>query len=371
MSVPTWRMVYADLAGNPLGEVLDAHERKLDFQLLAPNTISFKQELVSAQVVNFLTQKEGLILAYKNGGLAMTAELSSIEVEGADDGLHEFVVVATETMYPRLTHRLLGQSSAGLVGPTTPTDQGLWLMDRLDALNAINPTGLRDGAVTRSGNISGGTWRFKQFMELMQELSATDAGFDFYQRPRNPKTTGLTGVIDIAPVLGTLRKNVVFEYGAGAANARAYKWLIHNEAILNKALVLPPQFPDNAGLKIASASDAPSQAARGLREEVVPSDVSSYALRSQYAALHVALRKVPREQFIIQPAPADGSKRVPQFLRDYNVGDVIRGRVQDQSILMLDAFVRLYGATVTLSDEGMETVDLTLIADQAAASSNA
>jgi hypothetical protein len=160
----------------------------------------------------------------------------------------------------------------------------------------------------------------------------------------------------------------VLEYGTGAANAREYQWLIHNESIINQAYALPPQFPDNVGNKIATATASASIALRGLREEVIPTDLSDYTLRSQLATLHINLRKQPREQFIIQPAQAIGDGRVPEFLDDYNIGDMIRGRVQDQGILMLDAMVRMYGVNVSLSDEGQETVDLTLINDGAATS---
>ncbi len=241
---PRWQFRLFNMAGSPLGEILDAHDRQLSFNLLSPNTITMRMELVSSQVANFLTNKEGLILAYRNGVLAMTAEIVSIEVTGGGDGEHDFTVTAMETMHTRLPKRLLGKSSAGLVGPTNPQDQGGWLALQLEGLNAITNTGLFINAAP-SGTISGGTWRYKPLMELMQELSATSAGFDFYQRPRDPSgaVPGLTGRIDIVPVLGVTRTNVVFEYGTGAANSRAYQWLIHNESEVNDAICLPPNFP--------------------------------------------------------------------------------------------------------------------------------
>jgi hypothetical protein len=371
---PRWRMLYCDYAGNRYGEILDAHERQFNFSLLQPNTISFQPKLSASMTANLLTNREGLILLTRNSTLAMTAELTSIQVTG-DDTDHGYTVVATETMYPRLNKRLLGQSSAGLTGPTTATDQGQWLMDRLEDLNAINRTGLRAGVTVNSGIIAGGTWRYKAFMELMLELSATVNGFDYYQRPRDPlgqigpvSPPGITGVIDIKPVIGQTRKDVIFAYGGVPDNARSYQWNINATNVINKGIVLPPSFPDNAGLKVVTASDATSQSVRGLREEVIPSDLSDATLRTQLAQLHVNLRKVPQEQFIIQPAQADGTKRVPQFLDDYNIGDMIRGRVTDQGLLMLDAMVRAYGAQISLSDEGQETVDLTLINDGAATS---
>lgn len=364
---PKWRMLYTDYAGNPYGEILDAHDRQFNFNLLTPNTISFSPKLSASMSAPLLTNKEGLILLYRNNTHAMTAELSSIQTTG-DESDHALTVTAVETMHARLTKRLLGKSSTGLTGPTSATDQGSWLMDQLDALNAENKTGLRAGNITASGTISGGTWRYKPFMELMQELAATTNGFDFYQRARDPKTTGVTGAIDIKPVIGTTRSNVVFGYGGVPDNARSYEWLVDATNMINRGFVLPPEFPDNAGLKIAQSDNAGSQTSRGLREVVIPSDLNDYTLRSQLLTLHMFIRANPREQFIIQPAYADGSGRVHEFLDDYNVGDMIRGRVTDQGLLLLDAMVRIYGVQVTLNDEGQEAVDLTLINDGASTS---
>lgn len=371
-----WHLLYAAYDGTRYGEILDAHDRQLVFDLLGPNQLSFSPKLSASMTNELLTHKEGLILAYAGKRLAMTAEIASIEASG-DESDHGLTVTAVETMHTRLIKRLLGKSAKGLSGPTSGTDQGTWLMNRLDDLNDVDATGLTRGVVRASGNISGGTWRYKPWMELAQELAATVNGFDFYQRPRDPKFSDLTGVIDIEPVIGTTRDNIVFQYGSqvagepvgpglSPANAREWRWIINHAGMLNRTIALPPSFPDNAGLKIATANNLASQAARGLREEVIPTDLSAYELRLKMAQLHALLRANPREQFIIQPAPADGTKRVPQFLEDYNVGDKVRGRVEDQGLLFLDAMVRVYGVTVSLDDLGKEEIELKLINDGAA-----
>lgn len=357
------------IGGAAQGEILDAHERNFSFSLHSPNTISFNLLPQNQIVTNILLAKAGLITLWRDTTLAMTAELSRVRLNSGEDD-HEVSVVATETMYPRLSHRLVGKSSAGLKGPTSATDQGTWLMQVLQTgtlnLNLEDESSLRPGTITASGNITGGTWRYKPFLELMQELGATVNGFDFYQRPLNPPdwpvTVGaLTGTIDIAPIIGTTKSNVVFEYGLGARNASDYEYLIDSESMIDRAIGLPPEFPDNPGNKVATVTDAPAVASRGLREEVIPTDLNDLTFRTQLAQLHVNLRKQPREQFVIQPSPASGSRPVPKFLVDYNIGDTIRGRVQDQNRLLLDALVRVYGAQVNLDDEGVETIDLTVI----------
>lgn len=363
---PKWRMIYTTYSGVRYGEILDAHDRVFNFSLLGPNNLTFRQELVNPLTEEILTNREGLILVYRDRKLAMTAEIGSVQVSG-DDNDHQYTVTATETMWTRLAKRLLGKSAAGLKGPTSPTDQGQWMMyTNLASLNGINATGLGPGTVDRSGDISGGVWRYKSFMELLTELSATTAGYDFYQRPRDPSAAaGLTGVIEIKPVIGDVRPNIVFQYGSGISNARSYEWITDTTQIINRAVALPPDFPDSPGLKVAETADAASIILRGMREEVIPTDLSSLYLRQAMAGLHVKLRKTPKETFVIQPQSSSGTASVPEFIEDYNVGDIVRGHVQDQSLLMLDAMVRVYGVTASVSDEGQETIDLTLINDGA------
>jgi hypothetical protein len=46
---------------------------------------------------------------------------------------------------------------------------------------------------------------------------------------------------------------------------------------------------------------------------------------------------------------------------DYDVGDMLRGRVNDQNLLLLDGVVRVYKAEISLDDTGVEEVKLTTV----------
>lgn len=356
-------MVLTSFANANVGEILDARDRAFDFRLNQAGTIAFKQDLASPQATQLLSQEEGYIKLYRGATLAMVAEITSLETVADEDG-HSVACVATESMWVRLAKRLIGKSSAGLKGPTSATDQGTFLNTTLADLNTANNTGIATtGTITASTTITGGVWRYKPFLELVQELAASVNGFDFWQVPVDPAggVPGRTGTFNIAPLKGTTKANVGFEYGDGLHNADSYQLLIDNSQLINQDYVLPPSFPDNPGLNVVNATDAASVTSRGLREEVVPSDLNSDTLRTWIAGEHILVRKKPRKQFVIQPSIDDDTGRVPEFLVDYTTGDTIRGRVRDGELLLLDATVRVYGAKIEPDDEGLERVSLTLV----------
>jgi len=288
-------------------------------------------------------------------------ELAS-EAAGTDQE-HSIAVTATETMWVRFQKRLVGKSVQGLTGPSGATDQGEWLHDQLAALNAANSTKIQPGSVTPSANITGGgPWRYMPFLELIQYLSSTINGFDFWQTALQPEAFGQTGLFNIAPLRGTDKsETVVLEYGVNSNNARDYRYIIDSSRIINRGIVLPPSYPDSTGLEVVTEDDATSQTTRGLREEVLQVDLTNTALRTDYAEEAVFLRKQPRELFILNPSTDDGTGRVPNFKTDYDLGDIIRGRVVDTGVILLDALVRVYGVKVSLDDEGQETIDLMLV----------
>lgn len=371
---PDWRIglcshltsAYANNA-TFVGEIQGARERQFGFMLNRPGTVSFKLDLDAPFATDILAQKQGLITLYRKGVLAMTAEIQSVEAIG-QEGDHSIQVNAVETMWVRLQKSLIGITASGYAGPTSATDQGTWLVSTVLALmngggyyGFTGKTGINAGTVTASGNIAGGTWRFKPFMELMQELAASTSGFDFWQTPRDPLTQATTGLLNIAPVKGAVKTNVVFEYGTGAANASAYRFVRDASQQVNYVHILPPGFPDSAGLKLASTVDGTNLSANGRLHEVVSSELNALSMRQTLADENVAIRKNPREQFFITPAAYVGDDRVPEPLVDYTTGDIVRGRVLDQGLSLVDAQVRIYGIVVSPTDEGMEEVELVLV----------
>ncbi len=353
---PVWRMLYTDLDGNVIGEIENASARRFSFMLNHPNLISFKLDLRDRLLKEFLSRKTGLILLFRNRSLKMTAELTGAELARGSDNDKALAITATETMWPRFQNRLVGKSREGYA-VTTPTAKGAVLTALLDILNFEDDTGLRVGTDTTTNTITGGPWRYKPMIELMQELSGTLNGFDFRQVPANPLGTGITGYLDFTPVIGQTRDNAIFEFGTGKYNVKDYRWVVDRTGLINRAFALPSDFPDSAVLEVASQSDATQITAEGLREAVVSQDLKDYDLRVQLAAEHIAVRKFPMERFFFTPAPNIDLEP----LVDYDVGDTIVGRVKEQGVIALNAQVRCYGITVEPNDEGQELVNLTLV----------
>jgi hypothetical protein len=364
---PLWRMVLADLAGNPVGELFDVRDRRFSFMLNHPGTATFEVDLINPMAAELLTRKEGLILIYRGTTLRMVAELMTMEVAGTggEQNEHSISCTALETMWVRLQNRLVGKSNLGVntLGMNGADidgniDRGLMVWKLLDTINAESPTGINFGSLQTTSTINAANaWHYKPFLELLQEVSGTASGFDFRQVPIQPAGTGVTGSLDIRANLGVARPNVIYEYGFGKANAKDYKWIVSRENLINRGIALPSGFPQAGALEVATVSDATSITARGLREAVVSSDLLEYDLRQQLATEHVALRKLPMERFFFQPAL--NAEYVP--LDDFELGDTITGRVYDEGILRLAADVRVYGVTVEPDNLGNENVSLTLV----------
>jgi hypothetical protein len=316
---------------------------------------------------------EALVIVLTRAGVVkMVAEVQSVEYVG-DQGEHTLAVTAMSSMWVRLAKALVGKGYEGLKGPTSATDQGTWLaggagsvLAGINAESSAHTWITTNGTITASGNISGGVWRYTPLMDIIQELSASTSGFDFWQDYTDPRNgsvgTASAGSLNIAPVKGTTKNDVVFEYGTENPNSQSYRFLVDVQHQINRAISLPPSFPDSKGLPIVTKNEAFSQAAFGVREEVISTELSNATLRGNIAQAHVDLRAFTRKIFEIQPMPGKTAERkVPEALIDYVVGDTVRGRVKDRNKTLIDALVRVYGITVEPQDDGVQVDTLTLV----------
>lgn len=192
--------------------------------------------------------------------------------------------------------------------------------------------------------------------------SATAAVFDDVLFKGIPDG-GYYGELAVAPVIGTTRPDAVFEYGDGLLNVSEYRRGVSLEGSINRGYHLPPGFPDNAVQSVLTQQDAPSQAARGLLEDVVAGDLSVDELRTRLLAHHISVRKGPRQTITFTPV-VDRAGRVPRYGVDYVTGDVVpfrasvrKGRTLNKRI---DALVRIYQTEVTVDDLGNPTYNLTV-----------
>ena len=358
---PTWRVVYANYAGVKYAELTDISSPKYSFPLYQARTIRGKIPIHSIGGVAMMQNGgEGLLFLYQDNVLRMTCEVTTMEVVGSPDE-KSIAFVGTETMWARLSKRLIGISQAGY-SISTATDKGAALVTLLNSLNTTAASGLT-ATSTASSTIAGGPWRYKPYTDLMTELAMTLNGFEWEQTPIDPASVaGTTGQIAFKARVGSAKPNVVFEYGYGTrANLREYRWITDTSNLVNLFYNLPPGYPDTGAQPVVVGLDLTSYVAKGRRDYLLESDLTNQAARQALCDQHVAIRKNPRQTFEFQPVIYDGTGRVPRPIVDYKTGDTIRGRVKDEGVLMLEADVRIYNIDVEPDAQGAETVTLTVI----------
>lgn len=172
-------------------------------------------------------------------------------------------------------------------------------------------------------------------------------GLDFELVPIE-YAAGKVATLNVDDSLGTDRPEAIFEYGSGSRSAKSYKRAISREGIVNLAYSL--------GDSVRVAFDIESQAARGLFEEVIASDVVDPGLRQVLVNDHVRVRKVPREIITFEP-----STNAPVYGTDYVVGDTVRARAKFNDVARFNVTVRVYGIELNIDEEGKEVLVPTLV----------
>ena len=358
-----WQLVLTDLSGVRLGDLSDAHDRRLNFGLSTLNSGSFTVS-TDHPLANTLLDANSLVLVYSKVGsatsvLRMVAHLVTVE-EVANSSGSTIAVTFAEAGYYRLQHRLLGRSVTGYTGGTAaaPVNRATLAANVIGLLNLGGPTGVNTGTMTSSGTAAVGPWRYKQGMEALTDLAFASDGYDFVFDPVDP-ATGNVALFRCADTIGSNRPDAVFEYGTGRHNVSSYKRQVSRDNLLNTAYVMPSGFPDNTADTISSVIDAASVTTYGPWHGVISTDLTTTVARDALAAEHVALRKAPRQRIEFVP---DSS--APVFGTDYTIGDTVTARAEHPAnSIRFNAAFRVYGVSVAVSDEGLEQLTLTLIAD--------
>ncbi len=152
--------------------------------------------------------------------------------------------------------------------------------------------------------------------------------------------------LDVAPVIGTVRANAIFNFAHGKNNVSSYEEILDAGAMANLV------FGRSSGFDLY-ASDSPAFLVNGALQDFVQIDIPNTALSNQLLADHIAVRKDIRQiiTFTI-PTDVDPSgafpmeKRIPIPGVDYDVGDTVTfAAVEKVPIRSHD------GAQLTVEDE--------------------
>jgi len=387
--------VLRNLAGVALGEFRNVSQRSIRFPFLRTPTVTgeIAADHPAAGLILELdkTILSGYDLSIQSDPLFQGPIVAYTKQRSSQGGTVQFTAAGIGW---RLDHRLIGKNNTGATFGTT----SLSLLDRgeimgriIDALNSgeatnifadAGDTGIRRGTITASSSTFVGPWRYKIASAAFADLSGTLDGPDFRIRPVTPTTDGVGvqfGALDVAPAFGQTQPNIAFEYGTGQDNVAEWSDVGDSTTLANRAVSLPSGFPDNAVDMPIQWDDAPAIADRGLYETVVAADLQTSDLRTKLVQEHVRVRKMPRRVISFTPiaeAPDIplAERRVPRLFADYQLGDVVTFRAVERFPITdtagtiigsseqktADLRMRVFGAELTLDDNGIAQTRLTL-----------
>jgi hypothetical protein len=363
-----WSFVLlTDLAGEPIGEVTNAYDRKVTWRLNKATTCTFsvRQDDPLADV---LMEGRALVKLYEDDLLRFVGDVVSASEKGAD--LDHKIEVTCSDRFWLLEHRLCGKSASGLKY-TVATDRGQIFRDVLAATNAEADTGIRNGTLVASSSDTPGPWYFKPISEVISELSAALDGPDWRLTPVEPAVDGaypyplpVISQLDVAAKFSTYQPEAIFEFGTGRHNVKDYERAVSKQGLLTQGFSLPPGFPDAAQGAIQPASDTTAIGEWGLHEAVIPGDMADDALRLKVVAEHLRVRKAPKQVIAFTPVRVDtDGPPVPKFRSDYDVGDIVPFRAVVNDELRVNLTARVYGVDVAIDSEGAETVTPVLVGE--------
>lgn len=356
---PVWTFTLADMQRNRLADLTLTKERKITTRLNRPTSLEVTMEMLNPAMSVLMNEPNQhlLIQARRNGTLITQSEIAAGDMAGAAGTIK---LSGTCTAYARLIPRHIGTvSPREWISTRRATVASQALGDLNTDKDTLIVANVVDAGAT--GLVSAGPYGFKPFFELLNEIGESDFGYDHYMVP-DASTAGLYGTLYIQSIRGTAKPNVVFEYGTGQRNARDWGLKWDTASRITRAISLPPGTGYSPITRPTSALTAIEDTEGiGRREAIVESDLYNTSLRTALLDEHIAVRQNPRQLFVIQPAISEQAAGQPQPFVDYDVGDIIEGRVYDNGVVYLDAQVRIYGITITLDENGTESVELLLI----------
>jgi hypothetical protein len=360
-----WSLRATSLGGVGLAEIENASEREVAHLLARTNTASF-QIPSSSPLTNYIASTAVLIQAYWGAQLRFHGRVISYNRVANEDG-RSLAVVAADPSWV-FSRRLVGK--AGGVGRVfgTPTDAGLMAKTLIDEANVERRTGVRTGALPYLAGSSGiyVSGPFKPLSEAIMDLSVGKFGFDWTVEPIPYDAATLSwGDWRAAPVIGTYREDAIFHYiEGGGGNMKGITDSVEKTTQANRVYHFTEFGPSASGVPTVSASDPTTIADDGLYEDLAQAQLYDTALRQNLVNSHVSLRKHPRRIVTFQPQdhdPLSTSNQVPVFGVDYDLGDVVRARAEDEHGVWFDGYFRVYGWTAKPTNEGLESGDLVLV----------
>lgn len=350
------------LGGVQIAEIDNAAEREVSDLLGRTNTVSF-QVPSSGRWTSQLATTNVLIRAWFGSQLRFNGRVIGYNRVANSDG-RSLAILAADPSWVFPLRRVGKNGGAGRV-TTSLLDLGLVAKTILDEANADSDMHLRTGQQPYlSGSIGSYiSGAFKPLSEVVADLATGVGGFDWTVKPMI-WTDGKWGDWSAVPIMGTRRDDVLFGYiEGGGGNMATITDSVSKTTQATRVYHYTELGAGAAGVPVVTSTPVSEATTDGLYEDVADAQLYELPLRTALVNAHVDVRKHPRRVITFEPQAYDplSPGNVPVFGVDYDLGDIVRARAEDEWGVWFDGWFRVHGWTARPSNEGLESGTLSLV----------
>lgn len=345
----TYRVTKLD--HTPVGEVIDAYDRRCSISLSKPSVASFSIRPSNPLMKYLFETEDKLLQVWQNATLRYWGPIISAQYATQDDGSNPMVAVTSADPAWRLAKRLAGKSKSG---EANSGDKGATAKHLIDVTNAEDDTEIETESVESGSSGSYIAGPYKPVLASIGELAHGLDGFDWYIAPKLESASKI-GTFKLAGVIGSEKPGAVFEYGTGKKNMRNMSFIRDLSGAINQAYHIPDEGLESVEA-VVSSKDAASIAARSLLEETIDlNGVVNATLRQEWADNNVLLRKVPRRVLAMTADVYDSNNpfHVPKFGTDYFIGDLVPVRAVKEGVTLFNGLTRVYQVDIEVDNNGV------------------
>lgn len=352
-----WRFILVNSSNlEEIGEVKAARNRQVQLALDKPGGVQFEVPLDYGLFKNIEEIKHGII-AYRGKVAKHSGMIWNLDEDIDNNRLS----VQSTGWFETLNHRILRENVGYPPFNTGMVNAGQMVF--MAASGSVGTSSYHPGGLLTIANAQQDTWiqegtnkdKMQRILSYakgqgigaaISQLSEIEAGFDFWIDPLT-RVMSITGWNEVPDK----REQIVFGYNWGPHNIEKLGRQFDPSQMVNRMTTLGKFGGGFAEEKLAQEEFQLFEEMPQLNEVTDPNVLLAYA------GGEVLLRARPRQIYSFTPFPYSGSKRVPQPLIDYGIGDkVMFTAIKPPRIAIQGQAVRVYGMTINITDEGNEKV---------------
>lgn len=241
----------------------------------------------------------------------------------------------------------------------TPTDQIVaGLVNAVNAQDLAHPLLIKAPDASIPGSIVGTMPVRNRFYQrgtmlgpALQELSDIEAGIDINVDPitRQLQIASWDSFMNSSGWWGDIKPDVILGYNWGPKNLKNATWQEDPSNTCNT------MFVQSLGQPVGPIYDPVSQDTYGLFEELNQPSQMNQTLLEPFGVAELVIRSRPLVTWSVIPHPRMGTEG-PTLFDDFKIGSQIAFSAVKDYVTIKRQQIRVFGATVSLDDDGNETV---------------